>query len=127
MAKPKSAYVQERLAQLAAALPKADPKPADPVFDPERPFATLSNNQRVQLKWLFSPGGDFLGEAERCLWTPELTPEQLREHKTYLARQRAKAAAVRKPPRGAPPPVPQKVIDNARENAAALHAEALAE
>lgn len=129
MARSKSAYAQERLAQIAAAvLPKAEPAPAaDPVFDPAKPFAMLSNGLRVQLKWLFSTTGEYRGEAEKCLWTSELTPEQLREYQASLARQRAKVAQAQRPLRGAPPPVPQKVLDNARENAAAMRAELLAE
>ena len=123
----KRAYVQERLAQIVAA-PKVEPEKAPtPVFNPDGPWNMLSNGQRIQGKWVFSPSGEYVSEADRAFWLPDLTPEQERERQQYLARQKAKAAARAQPRKGAPPPVPQKVIDNARENAEALRAEVHAE
>lgn len=132
----KSAYVQERLAkvqaeadQVAAEPPKAKPvpKPKPVAFDPEYPFSLTSTGLRIQRKWYYAPNGDYVGEAEPGMWAPELTSEQLREHKAALARQKAKASMRTRQFGAAPPPVPQKVIDNARENAEALRAEAYAE
>lgn len=123
------AYVQERLAQLEAEAEK--PKPAKkvpvPVFNADRPSLLLSNNTRVQGKSLFNSSGTYISEADKEYWQAELTPAQLREWQVAEARKKAKIAQLTRPLRGAPPPVPQKVLDNARENAAALRAEAHAE
>ena len=96
-----------------------------PVYDPEKACAHVGGVGMVQGKNVFDPGSKrFLREAPKEAWY-FLTPEQEQNYKRQMAKQRQLFS--RNLPQTAPPAVPNKVIQIAKENAQAAAAEALAE